>query len=117
MIHQARTRGKSVVVTVGGVTTLAEIAFVAGSGQELVRQMIKEGPSLEEKIGVALPVTCFCRMSSSQEPGAARSAFSFQGSAGDFSCLALQGDFRCSIWIFGSRVHPSMNWKPWIHRP
>jgi hypothetical protein len=35
----------------------AEIAFVAGSGQELVRQMIKEGPSLEEKTGVALPVS------------------------------------------------------------
>ena len=34
------------------------IACRACSGQELVRQMIKEGPSLEEKIGVGLPVTC-----------------------------------------------------------
>ena len=71
-------RGKSVVAIVGGCFLVlsfekeqlesrisairievptAEIAFVAGSGQELVRQMIKEGPSLEEKTGVALPVS------------------------------------------------------------
>ena len=85
----------------------AEIAFVAGSGQELVRQMIKEGPSLEEKIGVALPVSDVSayRPDMSAEcpevktPELPELSFQLnQGSAGDFSCLALQGEFG----VFGS---------------
>lgn len=80
--------------------------------------MIKEGPSLEEKIGVALPVSdVFLPISADisaecpavKTPELPWNSFQLnQGSAGDFSCLALQGEFKECLdpWVWGAPYQP-----------